>query len=123
MNKRYNISAEGLDYLNKPSRNRNGHINVDYFKEAIIIYCIVYGYYIPNMFKAFIESLNILNNRDVEKMRTLQYPVWKHHVDAAKQQLLEKKILIDNTNDSFSLSLDSTDKIFEAYPHFFQKIH
>lgn len=63
--------------------------------------------YKPSKFKEYIESLDILNDEDRELMPKPRnyYPVWKHHIDAAKQGLLERQgILAKNPHGTFSIS-------------------
>lgn len=98
----YQINLNGKKYINNPPRNRNGRIRTNYFKDLILIYIIVGNRkYEPSKFKKYVQSLGILNSKDWELMTTRNYPIWKHHIDAAKQELLQ--MLVENRDGSFSI--------------------
>ena len=103
----FKINSKGLAFINNPQRNKDGRISTRFFKNMIVIYCIEKGKYNPNIFKKYISSLNILNKQDKELMPTRNYPEWKHYIDAAKQELIESKILIEEKDGIFALNNES----------------
>jgi Predicted restriction endonuclease len=103
----YQINPKGEKYINNPLRNRNsGQIRINYFENLILIYMIVKNErYEPPKFKEYVKSLNILNDKDQKLMPTRNYPIWEHHIDAAKQSLFQKQeILAENPDGTFSIS-------------------
>ena len=104
----YQIDSKGKTYISNPSRNQDGRIRTNYFKNLILIYMIVKNErYKPSKFKEYVESLDILNDEDRELMPKPRnyYPIWKHYIDAAKQGLLERQgILAKNPHGTFSIS-------------------
>lgn len=99
----YQINSKGEAYISNPPRNQHGRIRTNYFKNLILIYMIVKNErYKPSKFKEYVESLDILNDEDRELMTTRKYPIWEHHIDRAKQELLQ--ILVDNQDGTFSIS-------------------
>jgi len=104
----YQINSKGKTYITNPPRNQHGRIRTNYFENLILIYMIVKNErYKPSKFKEYVESLDILNDEDRELMPKPRnyYPIWKHHIDAAKQGLLERQgILAKNPHGTFSIS-------------------
>jgi hypothetical protein len=98
----YEINSKGEKYINNPLRNQEGRIRTNYFKDLILIYIFVNGIYKPFEFKEYVQSLGILKNKDWELMTTRNYSIWKHHIDAAKQEL--RQILVENQDGTFSIS-------------------
>lgn len=98
----YQITSKGEKYINNPPRNQNAQIPTNYFKDLILIYIVKNGIYKPSEFKEYVQSLGILNDKDRELMTTRNYPIWKHHIDRAKQGLLQ--ILVKNQDGTFSIS-------------------
>ena len=99
----YQINSKGETYITNPPRNQHGRIPTNYFENLILIYMIVKNErYKPSKFKEYVESLDILNDEDRELMPTRNYYIWKHHIDRAKQGLLQ--ILVDNQDGTFSIS-------------------
>lgn len=114
------INSKGLAFINNPQRNKDGRISTSFFKIIIIIYCIEKGKYIPNSFKKYISSLNILTKKDKELMPTRNYPEWKHYIDAAKQELLDSEILIKEENGIFTLNNESLNIHLRKYISLFE---
>ncbi|MCK4946960.1 MAG: HNH endonuclease [Candidatus Aureabacteria bacterium] len=111
----YQITPKGEKYINNPQRNHNSQIRTNYFENLILIYMIVKNErYQSSKFKKYvIKSLNILNNEDCKPMNRGNYSIWKHHIDAAKQGLLQRQgILTENRDGTFSIS---DKKINDAY--------
>jgi hypothetical protein len=83
--------------LSRPERNdRTGIITVPHFKKLILAYCtIVKPIYVPKEFKEWYEMNGDLSELDWELMNTKPHPKWKHHIDAAKQQLWEYDKVIE----------------------------
>ena len=109
----YQIDSKGKTYISNPSRNQDGRIRTNYFKNLILIYMIVKNErYKPSKFKEYVESLDILNDEDRELMPKPRnyYPIWKHYIDAAKQGLFErqgilaKNIVLGKPDETFSIS-------------------
>jgi len=102
----YQINPKGEKYINNPLRNRDSsRIRTNYFENLILIYMIGKNErYKPSKFKEYVESLDILNDEDRKLMTTRNYPIWKHHIDAAKQGLFQKRILAKNLDGTFSIS-------------------
>ena len=109
---KYRINSNGRRYIFDPSRNKDGRIPTRYFKNVIIMYIFEKGKYKPSEFKAYIESLGILNDRDWDQMTTRDYPKWKHYVDRAKQQLLDYQVLFENHSKTFFIFGQKLDKIY-----------
>jgi len=102
---RYSLTSVGQDYLLNPSRNKNGCITVEYFRNAILIYMLsVKEAYIPREFKEYITSLSILDKSDKVFMNTRDYPIWKHHIDRAKQCLLDNQYLYEKEEKFYIFS-------------------
>jgi hypothetical protein len=112
---KYRINSDGRRYILNPPRNKDERIPIRYFKNAIIIYIFEKGKYNPSEFKDYIESLDILNDKDWEQMATRDYPKWKHYIDRAKQQLLINQVLVENHNGTFSIFDQKLDKIYNEF--------
>jgi hypothetical protein len=54
--------------------------------------------------------------RDRELMSTRRYPIWKHHIDAAKEVLLFA--LTKNRDGSFSIQEKMIDVIFQEVSNY-----
>lgn len=109
---KHSLTTQGYNYILNPPRNKKGCIRVAYFRKVILIYMLsVKDTYIPDEFKKYIQSLNILKDNDKIFMNTRDYPVWKHYVDRAKQQLLDNKYIYE-TDKKFRLS---STKISQVY--------
>ena len=76
------------------------------------MYVFEKGKYKPSEFKDYIESLDILKDKDLEQMATKGYLEWKHYIDRAKQQLLDNQVLVENYNGTFSISDHKLDKTY-----------
>lgn len=109
---KYKINSDGRRYIFNPPRNKDGRIPTRYFKNVIIMYIFEKGKYKPSEFKDYIESLDILSDKDREQMATRNYSKWKHYIDRAKQQLLKNQVLVENHNGTFSIF---NQKIEKAY--------
>ena len=96
----YRITSKGKRYIHNPP---DGRIGNNYFKNLILIYLVVENkIYEPSEFKEYVQSQGILKDKDWEPMATRNYPIWKHHVDAAKQGL--EQLLVKKQNGTFSIS-------------------
>ena len=112
---KYRINFDGRRYILNPPRNKYGRIPIRYFKNVIIMYIFEKGKYKPSEFKDYIESLDILNDKDWEQMATRDYPKWKHYIDRAKQQLLDNQVLFENHNKTFFIFDQKLDKIYNEF--------
>lgn len=118
---KYRINPGGRRYIFDPSRNEDGRIPTRYFKNVIIMYIFEKGKYKPSEFKDYIESLDILNDRDWDQMTTRDYPKWKHYVDRAKQQLLDSQTLFENHNKTFFIFDQKLDKIYNEISKYLEE--
>lgn len=118
---KYRINSDGRRYTLNPPRNKYGRIPTRYFKNVIIMYIIEKGKYKPSEFKDYIESLDILNDRDWDQMTTRDYPKWKHYVDRAKQQLLDNQVLFENHNKKFFIFDQKLDKIYNEISKYLEE--
>ena len=109
---KYRINSDGRRYILNPHRNKYGRIPIRYFKNVIIMYIFEKGKYKPSEFKDYIESLNILKDKDLEQMAKRGYLEWKHYIDRAKQQLLDNQVLVENHNGTFSIFDQKLNKIY-----------
>jgi hypothetical protein len=100
---RFTISTSGRDHISAPRRNKRGRISTSYFKDLILIYVLVNGFYKPTNFKDYVESLNVLDQEDWKQMPTRHYVEWKHYSDAAKQQLFETGLLTETGQGRFEI--------------------
>jgi hypothetical protein len=92
----FNLSKKGKDFIKIPKRNQSGRIVNGYYTDLILIFIIQKSQYTPSTFKDYVYNLGILSEHDCEYMNTRNYyPVWKHNIDAAKQQLFDKKYIIE----------------------------
>lgn len=114
------LNSKGENYLNNPPRDRIGRIESSYYKNAIILYLLINEKYIPQEFKNYIESLNILKDKDWELMHTRNYPKWKHWIDAAKQQLLIGQILMKNPDGTISISNQKLNEILKEFSNYIE---
>ena len=118
---KYRINPNGRRYIFDPSRNEDGRIPTRYFKNVIIMYIFEKGKYKPSEFKDYIESLDILIDRDWDQMTTRDYPKWKHYVDRAKQQLLDNQVLFENHNKTFFIFDQKLDKIYNEISKYLEE--
>ncbi|MBA7485709.1 hypothetical protein ES707_21259 [subsurface metagenome] len=118
---KYRINSDGRRYILNPPRNKYGRIPTRYFKNVIIMYIIEKGKYKPSEFKDYIESLDILNDRDWDQMTTRDYPKWKHYVDRAKQQLLDNQVLFEKHNKKFFIFDQKLDKIYNEISKYLEE--
>lgn len=109
---KYRINSDGRRYILNPPRNKYGRIPIRYFKNVIIMYIFEKGKYKPSEFKDYIESLDILKDKDLEQMAKRGYLEWKHYIDRAKQQLLDNQVLVENYNGTFSIFDQKLNKIY-----------
>ncbi len=116
----YQITSKGEKYINNPPRNQDGRIRTNYFKDMILIYIVENGAYKPFEFKEYVQSLGILNDKDRELMPTRNYPIWKHHIDAAKQGL--EQILVKNQDGTFSISDKKFDDAYNKISNIILKV-
>lgn len=119
---RYKINSNGKKYISNPARNEDGRIPTPHFKNMITMYTFEKGKYTPSEFKNYIESLNILNDKDWEKMATKDYPKWKHYIDAAKQQLLKNQILVKNQDGTFSIFPQKLDETYNKISDYVETV-
>lgn len=92
----YVMTNNGQEYIFSLPRNKKGCITIEYFRKVILIYMLsIKEAYIPKEFKDYVESLNILDDNDKIRMTTRNYPIWKHHIDRAKQWLLDNKYICE----------------------------
>ena len=108
----YRLNPAGQEYIRHPERNKKGRIGTGHFKNVILIFIFTNGDYEPSRFKAFMESFGIFARPDRDQMPTRSYVEWKHYVDAAKQQLLNKGILVEKGAGRFEISLGKVEQIF-----------
>lgn len=109
---KYHLTAQGQEHLKTPYRNRKGVIPAKYFRIVILVYMLsIKELYLPNEFKCFIQSLRILNQKDMVLMNTRNYPVWKHHIDRAKQMLLDSRYIYEHDN-TFYINSDFVNQIY-----------
>lgn len=93
------LNGKAKAYLLNPSRNKRGCITVKYFRNVILIYMLfIKEAYTPGEFKEYITSLSILDKSDKVFMNTRDYPIWKHHIDRAKQWLLDNTYIYEDNN-------------------------
>ena len=118
---KYRINSDGRRYILNPPRNKYRRIPTRYFENVIIMYIIEKGKYKPSEFKDYIESLDILNDRDWDQMTTRDYPKWKHYVDRAKQQLLDNQVLFENHNKTFFIFDQKLDKIYNEISKYLEE--
>jgi len=118
---KYRINSNGRRYIFNPSRNKGGRIPVPYFKNVIIMYIFERKKYKPSEFKGYIESLDILNDKDWEQMATRGYPKWKHYIDRAKQQLLKDQVLAEYNDGTFFISDQKLDKIYKEISKYLEE--
>ena len=118
---KYRINSDGRRYILNPLRNKNGLIPIRYFENVIIIYIFEKGKYKPSEFKDYIESLDILNDKDWEQMATRNYPKWKHYIDRAKQQLLDNQALVENHNGTFSIFDQKLNNIYNEISRYLEE--
>ena len=108
---KYHLIAEGQEYLKTPSRNKKGLISVEYFRIVILVYMLsIKESYLPDEFKFYVQALNVLNQNDMVSMKTRNYPIWKHHIDRAKQMLLDSRYIYEN-NKAFHINSNSISQI------------
>ena len=119
---KYSLTTTGHMYLLNPSRNKRGCITVKYFRNTILIYMLsIKEAYRPEEFKNYIESLGILDEADEVLMTTRNYPIWKHHIDRAKQWLLDNQYIYEK-EERFYISSAKIDKIYnELSPYIKRK--
>lgn len=117
---KYRINSNGRRYISNPPRNKDGRMPIPYFKNVIIMYIFEREKYKPSEFKVYIESLDILNDKDWEQMATRNYPKWKHYIDRAKQELLDK-VLADNYDGTFSIFEQELDKIYNEFSEYLEE--
>ncbi len=118
---KYKINSDGQRYIFNPPRNKDERIPIRYFKNVIIISIFEKGKYKPSKFKDYIESLDILNDKDREQMATRDYLKWKHYVDRAKQQLLKDQVLAENYDGTFSIFDQKLDKIYNEFSKYLEE--
>ncbi len=118
---KYRINPDGRRYIFNPPRNKDERIPIRYFKNLIIMYILEKGKYKPSEFKNYIESLDILNDKDWEQMTTRNYSKWKHNIDRAKQQLLNNQALVENHNGTFSIFDQKLDKIYNKISKYLEE--
>lgn len=118
---KHRINSNGKIYILNPPRNKDGRIPIRYFINAIIMYIFEREKYKPSEFKSYIDSLNILNNRDWDQMTTRHYPKWKHYIDRAKQQLLKDQVLAEHNDGTFFISDQKLDKIYKEISKYLEE--
>lgn len=118
---KYRINFDGRRYILNPPRNKYGRIPIRYFKNVIIMYIFEKGKYKPSEFKDYIESLDILKDKDLEQMATKGYLEWKHYIDRAKQQLIDNQVLVENYNGTFSISDHKLDKTYNEISKYLEE--
>jgi len=118
---KHRINSNGRRYILNPPRNNDGRIPIRYFKNVIIMYIFEREKYKPSEFKGYIDSLNILNDKDWEQMATRHYPKWKHYIDRAKQQLLKDHVLAENHDGTFFIFDQKLDKIYNEISKYLEE--
>jgi len=118
---KYKVNSDGRRYIFNLPRNKDGRIPTRYFKNVIIMYIFEKGKYKPSEFKDYIESLDILSDKDWEQMATRNYSKWKHYIDRAKQQLLKDKVLAKNHNGTFSIFDQKLNKIYNEISRYLEE--
>lgn len=118
---KYRINSDGRRYIFNPPRNKYGRIPIRYFKNVIIMYIFEKGKYKPSEFKDYIESLDILKDKDLEQMAKRGYLEWKHYIDRAKQQLLDNQVLVENHNGTFSIFDQKLNKIYNEISRYLEE--
>lgn len=108
----YILSPAGQKFVRNPARNKSGRINTSYFKDLILVFIFLDGSYTPSKFKHFMAMFDIFDKPDLHEMPTRPYVEWKHYVDAAKQQLLNKGILIEIGNGQFVIAPELMNSIY-----------
>jgi hypothetical protein len=107
----YRLSPAGKKFIRNPTRNKNGRISTSYFKALILVFIFLDGSYAPSKFKRFIESFDLFAAPDLHLMPTRPYVEWKHYVDAAKQQLLTKRVLVEMGSGQFVIAPEMVNEI------------
>jgi CheY-like chemotaxis protein len=121
MNKpKYKLSPQGHEHLRNPTRNKAGRIRISFFQESILIFVFLHGRYEPAEFKRFFASFGVLATPDREQMRTREYLEWKHYVDAAKQQLLKKQLLVAVGNGRYEIPAEKVAEAFSRISSFLE---
>ena len=118
---KYRINSNGRRYIFNPPRNKDGRIPIRYFKNVIIIYIVEKGKYKPSEFKDYVESLDILNDKDWEQMATRNYSKWKQYIDSAKQKLLDDQVLVENHNGTFSIFNQKLNKFYNEISRYLEE--
>jgi hypothetical protein len=106
----YTLSSSGQKFIRNPARNKNGRISTSYFKDLILIFIFLDGSYTPAKFKRFVEMFGLFAKPDLHLMPTRPYVEWKHYVDAAKQQLLIKRVLVEIKSGQFVIAPEKIDE-------------
>lgn len=118
---KYRINSAGRRYIFNPPRNKDGRIPIPYFKNVIVMYIFEREKYKPSEFKGYIESLDILNDKDCEQMTTRGYSKWKQYIDRAKQELLDNQLLVENYNKTFSIFDQKLDEIYKEISRYLEE--
>lgn len=105
-----------------PQRNDAVRIRNSYFQDLILIFVFLNGSYEPSECKRFIESFGVLASPDEEQMRTRQYFKWKQYVDAAKQKLLKKQMLVGVGNRRFEIHSERGNEALSQVSDFLEVI-
>jgi hypothetical protein len=107
----YILSPSGQKFIRNPTRNKNGRTSTSYFKDLILVFVFLDGSYVPTKFKRFIELFDLFAKPDLHLMPTRSYVEWKHYVDAAKQQLLNKGVLVEIGNGQFVIAPELVNEV------------
>ena len=118
----YRLSPLGQKYIRNPSRNQDERIGSAFFKNLILVFVFLNGSYKPSECKTFFESFGVLSAADEEQMRTRQYLKWKQYVDAAKQQLLGKQILVPAGNERFEIKPERVNEVFKQVSNYLEVV-
>jgi hypothetical protein len=109
----YTLSSSGQKFVRNPARNENGRISTSYFKDLVLIFIFLDGSYTPAKFKHFVEIFGLFAKPDLHLMPTRPYVEWKRYVDAAKQQLLIKQVLVEIRSGQFAIVPERIGEIYK----------
>jgi Sel1 repeat-containing protein len=107
----YILSPSGQKFIHNPTRNKNSRINTSYFKDLILVFVFLDGSYVPAKFKRFMGLFDLFAKPDLHLMPTRPYVEWKHYVDAAKQQLLNKGVLVEIAKGQFVIAPELVNEV------------
>lgn len=116
------LNSLGESFIKNPRRNYQRRITTSFYKELITIYLLLFNEYKPKQFKEYVQSLSILDSVDWDRHDN-GYERWKHYIDEAKQQLLEKDGLIEKiAQGNFIIPPVKKRILLEKYSKYFEDI-